>query len=189
MRAGTTGLVAACTVPQAEAPEFGALVRVPLEHQIQTFGLIYDIRISDDGLVTQLATSPQISPEIVADNRLNRNVPVEMSILSVGMEAAGEISYLLPPRPPLSLERITLCDPQEVSRFTGKGSFGYFRHILRGTEFPPAELLASHLKQAARANLENGNPTWLESAEGELISLLRNDYPTLMQLLNAVRDL
>jgi hypothetical protein len=189
MRAGTTGLIAGCTIAQLDVPAFGALVRIPLGDKTQTYGLLYDIHIDDDGLVRQLATTRNVSDEVIADNRANRNVPVEMSIVSVGYEKDGQISHLLPPRPPFSLERIYSCSEDEICRFTNSGRFGYFRHILRGVDYPPSELLAAHLQQAQAAHITGGNPAWLDAATKELITLLRNDYPALMDVLNAVRDL
>lgn len=189
MRAGTSGYIAGCTVSQMDAPAFGSLVRAPMEHGYQTYGLLYDIHIDDDGLVRQLATAKGVADEVIEDNRANRNVPVEMSILSVGYELDGKVSHLLPPRPPLSLERVYSCSDEEICRFSSSGYFGYFRHILRGTDFPPAELLAAHLKLAQAAHSARGNPNWLTEATQELITLLRNDYPALMDLLHAVRDI
>ena len=49
----------------------------------QVFGLIYDIHIDDDGLVRQLVTAEGVSDEIILDNRQNRNVPVEVSVIPV----------------------------------------------------------------------------------------------------------
>jgi hypothetical protein len=134
LRAGTTGFVAGCRVNQLDAPSFGALVRAPLTDAYQIFGLIYDIHIDDDGLVRQLVTADNVSEAVMHDNRVNRIVPVEMSVLAVGYEQDGRIFHLLPPRPPLSLDVIYLCDEKDMARFTEK--FGYFRHILNGKDVP-----------------------------------------------------
>ena len=96
LRAGTAGFVAGCRVSQLEAPSFGALVRIPLEDAYQIYGLIYDIHIDDDGLVRQLVTAEGVDENIIADNRVNRNVPIEMSVLSVGYRQEGRIFHLLP---------------------------------------------------------------------------------------------
>ena len=128
LRASTTGFTAGCRVDQLDAPSFGALVRAPLSDTYQIFGLIHDIHIDDDGLVRQLVTADNVSDEVMKDNRERRIVPVEMSVLAVGYEQDGKIFHLLPPRPPLSLDVIYLCDDKDVARFTEK--FGYFRHIL-----------------------------------------------------------
>lgn len=192
LRAGISGFVAGCHVNQLNLPTFGALVRVPLGEDLDVFGLIYDMQIMDDGLVRQLATVENMDEatygSIIADNRVNRNVPVEMSVLAVGYRQAGRIAHLLPPRPPLSLDVIYLCSPQEVRQFTGSGHFGYFRHLLRQADLPLGELIAAHLQQAQDAHRQAGDDTWVSRATQELIVLLRDDYPALMAVLGALGD-
>ncbi len=185
LRAGTTGFIAGCRVSQLDAPAFGALVRAPLTDTYQVYGLIHDIHIDDDGLVRQLVTADNVSEEVLRDNRERRIVPVEMSVLAVGYEQDGKVFHLLPPRPPLSLDVIYACEPAEVKRFVTAGRFGYFRHILRASDLPIGELLAAHLKQV---HDQVGDPKWAEAATHELISLLRDDYPTLMSVLGALGE-
>jgi hypothetical protein len=188
LRASTAACVVGCRVDQAGAPAFGSLVRIPLLDGIQIYGLIYDIRIEDDGLVRQLVTAQEVQPEVFADNRINRSVPVEFSVLHAGYEQAGRVSHLLPPRPPLSLDEIFPCAEAETARFTSAGRFGYFRHILRAADLPAGELLAAHIQQAAAAHAQAGDPQWRLKAVQELITLLRDDYPTLMGVLGAIAD-
>jgi len=186
LRAGTTGFVAGCRVSQLDAPAFGALVRAPLGDGYQVYGLIHDIHIDDDGLVRQLVTADNVSEEVMRDNRERRIVPVEMSVLAVGYEQAGKIFHLLPPRPPLSLDVIYLCDDKEIKRFVTAGRFGYFRHVLRANDLPVGEILAAHLKQV-REKIKDDQ--WVENATQELITLLRDDYPTLMSVLGALGEI
>jgi hypothetical protein len=186
LRAGTTGFVAGCSVSQPETPAFGALVRAPLDKDYSVYGLITDIHIDDDGLVRQLVTAGNVSPEVMHDNRERRIVPVEMSVLAVGYEQGGKISHLLPPRPPLSLDVIYLCSDSELARFTCAGHFGYFRHILQAKDFPIGEVLAAHILDVKR---KTKNETWVEAATRELITLLRDDYPALMSVLGALGDI
>jgi len=185
LRASTTGFVAGCSVSQLEAPALGALVRAPLDKDYSVYGLITDIHIDDDGLVRQLVTAGNVSPEVMHDNRERRIVPVEMSVLVVGYEQGGKISHLLPPRPPLSLDVIYLCSDSELARFTGAGHFGYFRHILQAKDIPIGEVLAAHIQDIKR---KTKNETWVEAATRELITLLRDDYPTLMSVLGALGE-
>jgi len=188
LRAGTTGFVVGCRVAQIDAPSFGALVRVALDGDYQVYGLIHDIHIDDDGLVRQLVTADGVEEAIIADNRINRNVPLELSVLTVGYRLDGKISHLLPPRPPLSLDAIYLCTPDEVRQFTSNGRFGYFRHLLRASDLPVGELLAAHIQQAGVAHAEAGNTEWRNAATQELITLLRDDYAMLMSVLGALGD-
>ncbi len=188
LRASISSLVAGCQVTNIDLPTFGALVRVPLDKGYQTYGLIHNIHIDDDGLVRQLATADTISENIIADNRLHRNVPLEISVLAVGFRHNDQISHLSPPRPPLSLDKIYLCEDQDICEFTTAGRFGYFRHILRATDTAREELLASHLKQAQLAHESLGDSDWINQAAQELIVLLRDDYSTLMNVLSVIRD-
>lgn len=189
LRAGTSGFVIGCRISQLESPALGSLVKVCLPEDYEIYGLIYDIHIDDDGLVRQLVTAEGVDESVIADNRLNRNIPLEMSVLCVGYLKGGQISHMLPPRPPLSLDQIYLCSPDELCRFTSAGRFGYFRHILRTTDLPVDEILAAHIQQTHTAQQARGNKAWLDQATQELITLLRDDYPTLMKVLSAVSDI
>jgi hypothetical protein len=189
LRANLLEFVVGCQVSQIELPTLGALVQAPLNVSDVVYGLIYDIHIDDDGLVRQLVTSGELDENVISDNRLNRNVPLEMSVLCIGHRLGKQISHLSPPRPPLSLDVITLCDDQELCRFTSEGRFGYFRHILRREDLATEEILAAHLRLAHQAHLAGGDPGWLQSANLELIRLLRDDYTTLMRVLGAIADI
>src|SRR5512139_973261 len=94
LRANTSSFVVGCRVSQLETPAFGALARVPLTNDYQIYGLIHDIHIDDDGLVRQLVTAEGVEENIIADNRENRNVPVEISVLAVGYKQNGRIYHL-----------------------------------------------------------------------------------------------
>ena len=185
LRAGTSGFVAGCSVSQMETPAFGALVRAPVGDDYSVYGLIYDIHIDDDGLVRQLVTAAEVREKVIADSRVNRIVPVEMSVLAVGYEQGGKISHLLPPRPPLSLDVIYLCSDAELTKFTSAGRFGYFRHILQARDIPIGGLLAAHILEVKNKTTDG---RWVEQATQELITLLRDDYPTLMSVLGALGE-
>jgi hypothetical protein len=185
LRAGTTGFVAGCSVSQKEPPSFGALVRAPLSPGYCVYGLIYDIHIEDDGLVRQLVTAGEVRERVIADSRVNRIVPIEMSVLAVGYEQDGKIYHLLPPRPPLSLDVLYLCTDGELAAFTSAGRFGYFRHILQAQNIPIGEVLAAHILEVKS---QTKNEAWVAQATQELITLMRDDYPTLMSVLGALGE-
>lgn len=111
LRASTSGLVVGCRVSQIDAPAFGAMVRVPVDPAYQIYGLIYDIHIDDDGLVRQLITAEGVNEDVIADNRLNRNVPLEMSVLSIGYRLREQYFHAIPPRPPSAWIRFTCATP------------------------------------------------------------------------------
>jgi len=190
LRANITSCVVGCRVSQINVPSFGGMVSIPLdeERSLHVYGLIYDIHIEDDGLLRQLVTSNNVDEKIIQDNRVNRNVPVEISVLYCGHRRGREIYHLLPPRPPLTLDILYSCSEEELCQFVSSGQFGYFRHILRSIDIPVAELLAAHVQQAAQIQRAAGNAGWVGAATRELILLLRDDYPTLMSVLGALAD-
>ena len=97
-------------------------------------------------------TAPEVSLEaVIEDNRQNRNMPVEMSVVFIGWERDGKVSQTRVPTPPLSLDEIFPCTSEEIVHFLGGGRFGYLRPILRNIELPAADLLTAHLRQVARA--------------------------------------
>nr|WP_321508956.1 hypothetical protein [uncultured Hyphomonas sp.] len=189
LRSETVGFVFGCKLDQIDSPGFGSMVRVRMDEHYQIFGLIYDIRIQDDGLVKQLITSDVLADEAWLDTRGNRTVPVEIGVLALGYEQDGAISHLLPPRPPLSLDEIFLCTLEEIVTFTGAGRMGYLRHILRDQNKPVADLLAAHLKNAREVQEAAGHLEWFDAAVEELITLMKDDYPTLMTVLGVVDEL
>lgn len=189
LRASTTGCVIGCQVNQVENLTFGGMVRIPAATGYQIFGLVYDIHIDDDGLVRQLVTADHVSDMLIQDNRLNRNIPVEISVLFIGYQRNAKISHLMPPRPPLSLDEIFSCSAQEMLTFTADRRFGYFRHILGSPDLPSAELLAAHLQQMNDVYRQLNDTTWLEASVSELIVLLRDDYETLNRVLGAVSEI
>ena len=188
LRSGITGFVAGCPIVDQEVPRFGELVRAPLGEQDSIYGIVHDLSIVDDGLVRQLVTSQGVDPTVIADNRTNRTVPMEISVLAVGYQRDGAIRHLLPPRAPLSLDLIWQCNPEELVAFTNAGRFGYLRHLLRNPDLPVAELIAAHVQMAAEANTAAGKKEWREKATQEIIALLRDDYQMLMQVLSALGD-
>jgi hypothetical protein len=188
LRANTAGCVIGCQVSQSEAPAFGQMVRIPLKDGSQVYGLVNEIHIDDDGLVRQLVTSAEISEEIIEDNRKNRNMPVEMSVSFIGWEKDHVLSQTRVPRPPLSLDKIFVCTDAEVAAFTSNGKFSYLRALLRDEELPSADLVTAHLRQVLGAHKKLMTGKDAENALREVIALLKDDYPQLMDVLSAVSE-
>jgi len=189
LRADNRAFVAGCRTKELIAPALGALCKVRLEEGLEIYGLIGNIIINDDSLVRQLVSGISIPTEYTEDNRHNRNLPVEISVLCVGFGLGGKIFHRLPPRPPLSLDALYLCDDAELVRFTSAGRYGYFRHILRLDDQPVEEILTAHLANARQAHAQHGRADWYTGACQELIVLLRDDYEGLMNVLNALAEL
>jgi hypothetical protein len=188
LRSGIQGFDAGFSSNQNPIPEFGALVRAEIEDGLELYGIIHNINVEDDGLVRQMVTTEAIDPRGIADNRANRNVPMEIGVLSVGYQKDGQIKHLLPPVIPQSMTTIFLCTPEEICAFTNAGRFGYFRHVLRNKDLPVSEIIAAHFEQASHAQQAAGNDNWEREAIDKLISGLRDDYPTLMMVMDALSD-
>jgi hypothetical protein len=189
LRSNTSGCAVGCRVSQKESPTFGQMVRISLGDGFQVYGLVHDIHIDDDGLVRQLVTAPGISEEVIEDNRQNRNMPVEMSVVFIGWEQNGRIFQSRVPRPPLSLDEIFPCSADEILKFVRGGRFSYFRALLRDEELPTADLLTAHLRQVLEMLKDNGSSIEISEPLREVIALLKDDYPQLLDVLSAVSEI
>jgi hypothetical protein len=188
LRAGTAGFVVGCQVQQLSGPSFGCLVKAqPVDEREAIFGLIYDMNVADDPLVRRLILADNPREEIINDQRQNRLLPIEMPVLAVGYCRAGRFYHGLPPRPPLNLDPVYLCDdPAELIRFTDR--LGYLRLILRAAALgvPVDQLLVAHIQDIYR--LRQGDTDWAMTVIHELIELLRSDYDTLLPVLEAIGE-
>ena len=121
-------------VSQTDAPAFGQMVRIPLEDG----GPYSDWCTTSTSMTTGWCASSlrhQASDEVIEDNRKNRNMPVEMSVVFIGWQQGISISQTLPPRPPLSLDTIFPCE-LERWRPSRHGRFGYLRHCCATSNCP-----------------------------------------------------
>lgn len=184
IRSSTTRFAVGCQVLRPDVPVFGCLVKVQTLGDDEVFGLIHDVRMEDDPYVRQVAALGNISPEIIEDQRRNRQVPIEVGILVVGYRHAGRMYHRLPPQPPMSLDVIHTCTGDELEAFTE--GFGYFRLILENGDLPGDELLAANLRYAAEARGEGGGD-FLLSAGRELARILSMDLPRLDAILRRIQ--
>jgi hypothetical protein len=187
LRANATTYTVGCRISETDMVRFGSLVRAGSRAgQLDIYGLVYDITIADDLMVKQLAISPGMTDEQRQDQLERRQVPIEMSVLVVGYREDGTVHRRIPPRPPLSLDRVRLCGPEEIRSVTEK--LGYLRLILRQRigDIPIEQLIVAHLVLAYGAR--GRDSAWGLRAAGELIAQLRDDYGTLLPLLEALGD-
>lgn len=189
LRAGTRGFTIGCAVMQPDIPAFGSFVWAEgLTPGSAIYGLIYDVSVEDDPFVRQFisANPPE---EVVRDQRENRQIPIEVSVLAVGCndsQDANNIHQRLPAQPPVTLDWLYQCTDDEVRAFTAR--FDYFRLVLDAREAPADELLAASLRTAAAARPEDERETFLVEAGRELARLLSGDLVRLEGLLRRLRD-
>jgi hypothetical protein len=184
IRSSTTRYAVGCQVLQPQVPVFGSLVKVRALGDGEIYGLIHDVRMEDDPFVRQMATTDGLPPEYIEDQRRNRQVPIEVGVLVVGYRRADEIYQRLPPQPPLSLDVIHTCAPEELVAFTER--FDYFGLVLENGDLPTDELLAANLRYAAEARDTAGRPFLLEAGR-ELARLLAMDLNRLDGILRRIR--
>jgi hypothetical protein len=186
LRASTVGFTVGCRVLQPSVPQFGDLVKVPLPHdKTHIFGLIYDVQVQDDPAVRQLILAGEMEPEAVLDQRENRLVPIEISVLIVGYQQKKEIVQGLPPQPPVSLDVLTMCDEADIRAFTKQ--LDYVRLVLNATQIPADELLIANLRQAAAAHPSETRSQFLLNAGRELARLLSFDLVRLDGILRRIK--
>lgn len=188
LRASTTGFAVGCRVGQLSLPAFGALVRAcPVDERESIYGLIYNMNIDDDQLVRRLVLAENPPTSVIEDQRQNRLLPIEMSVIAIGYEQDGMVLHGLPPRPPLNLDPVELVqDVGDVVAFTERLS--YLRLILRatGSPVPVDQLLVAHILNVYKLRGNDGG--WATAVTQELIELLRSNYDILIPTLEALSD-
>ncbi len=189
MRSATTGFVFGCRMPAPDVPRFGDFVKAPAQRgQTAVLGIIYDIAVQDDAFVRPMVAAPDLSEEYVQDQRANRNVPIEVSVLAVGYAPAngpGPFTHGLPPQPPLTLDTITLCAEAEVRAFTERPD--YLALILAAEDAPADELAAVAVQRAAACRPPAERERFVRQAGRELARLLSRDLPRLQRLLRRLQ--
>lgn len=186
LRSSTTEFAVGCRVLSPNIPVFGSFVKARVQKDIEVYGIIYNVLIEDDPLARELAGSSDVTEEYIEDQRQNRQVPIEVSVLVVGHRRAEHLYHYFPPQPPLTLNNIYLCDPAEVVAFTEQ--FDYFRTVLNRKEICPDEVLAASLRFAASCRDDmNERRQFMIRAGRELARLLNNDLVRLDGLLGQIR--
>ena len=188
LRSSTTGYVFGCSVPEPDVPRFGDFVKAPAQRgRTNVIGLIYDIVIEDDPFVRQMVATRDLDEAYILDQRENRQVPIEVSVLSIGYYAEGGqgITCGLPPQPPVTLDSIRPCAAAEMLDCTT--SFDYLRLILNSPEAPADELMVVSLRNASAARPPGDRMLFMRSAGRELARLMSRDLPRLENLLRRIR--
>ena len=92
LRASTTGFAVGCRVGQLSVPAFDGLVQAqPVDDRECIYGLIYNMNIDDDPVVQRLVMAESPPTPVIEDQRRNRLLPIEMSVLAVGYRLGDEL--------------------------------------------------------------------------------------------------
>ena len=186
LRSSTLDYVFGCSVPEPEVPLFGAFVKAPAQRgKSDVIGLIYNIAIEDDPFVRQMIATPDLDEAYIQDQRVNRQVPIEVSVLAIGYRNGDGFIHDLPPQPPITLDRISPCDADEIKHFTER--LDYLRLILFAPDVPADELIAVSLRLAADCQTSEDRERFLRNAGRELAKLLNRDLARLEKLLKRLK--
>ena len=184
LQSSNRGFVVGCRAMQREIPVFGSFVRADLRSSdASVYGLIYNVALRDDQFVRHVVVA-EPTEEVVRDQQENRQVPIEVSVLAVGCRIGGRILHCIPPQPPVTMDFLYQCAPEEVRDFTQR--LDYFRLILGARDVPADELLVTSLRFAAAARPPQEREPFLLEAGRELARLLGGDLLRLDGLLRQI---
>ncbi len=184
LRSSTAGFTIGTKTLAADVPRFGGFVKACVSESCDVIGLIHDVLLEDDLFARQLIGA-EVDGEYIADQRQNRQMPIEVSVLVVGHADQGKMYQYLPPQPPITLDEITTCNNDEIIRFTS--DFTFFRTVLDARDARPDELLAACLRTAAAARGPQQGREFLVRAGRELSRLLAFDAVRLEGLLRRMK--
>jgi hypothetical protein len=169
--------------------DFGAFVSAPIanDDSVHVVGLIYAVEIKDDLLVNELVMAEAVNNSILRDQRQNRMVPMEISVLNVGYRYSnGYVVHSLPPRPPMSLSEVELCTSDDILQFMARLDF--FPLVLNAAEVPSDDLIAAALRYASGIyDDERQRYEFLVRCGRELARLLSHDLKRLEHILAVIR--
>ncbi len=164
-----------------DLPAFGALVAAEAG-PTWVYGLVYEVIIQDDPFVRQVvAAAGELTAERVEDMRQRRQVPVEITALTIAYRQDNRVYQRLPPRPPAALQPVWACDEATTAQVLADVAF--FRTVLNAAYCPSEELLAAALRRAAACRLPEQQQAYLVNAGRELARLLASDLPRLDAIL------
>jgi len=166
------------------AHDFGAFVWVPVANDNSQWvvGLVSAVEIKDDLMVSELVMAESVNPNVMRDQRENRMIPVEISVLNIGFHNGRGFVHSLPPRPPMSLSEVEVMPSEHVRAFTEKLDF--FRLVLTASEVPSDDLLAIALRYAVTCRPDSEQTEYRVQCGRQLARLLTNDLKRLAHILS-----
>ena len=186
LRSDTTGFTFGCLLPEPEVPLFGDFVKAPAQQGLtEIIGVIHNIVIEDDLFVRQLIAAPDLPDAYIQDQRRNRQIPIEVSVLSVGYSSGNTMIQGLPPQPPVTLDYIKRCSKNDMIAFTDRQD--YLALILNSKETPVDELIVAALQRASGARPIEDRALFLIQAGKELARLLSDDLSKLDSILRRIQ--
>ena len=183
-RCSTRGFAGAYSLQAAVIPAFGTFCFAPYQGGGTALGVIYDINIEDDPLARQLAALGDVPEEQLLDSQVNRQIPIEFSVLTLGHDDGRGARPTLPPRPPLTLESIRLMADDQVAGFTA--DYRYLHIVAQAAALPVDDLLIASILEASRCRPESERQRYLLGAGRSLARILAMDLQRLERILTTL---
>jgi hypothetical protein len=185
LRASTRGFSCGTHSTRIGTPhDFGAFVWAPVANDAHQWvvGLVSAVEIKDDLMVGELVMAESVNPNVMRDQRENRMIPVEISVLNIGFHNGRGFVHSLPPRPPMSLSEVEVMPLDHIRDFTERLDF--FRLVLTAAEVPSDDLLATALRNAVSCRSEREQSDYRVKCGRQLARLLANDLKRLAHILS-----
>jgi hypothetical protein len=185
LNSSAVGYCYGCSAPQPNIPALGAFVSTLGGGSASILGVISDIRVVDDMFARQLV-SETTAAYAIQDQQTFRMVPLEVDVLHAGYFLPdGTVRHRLPPQPPVALESVRLCPPEEVRAFLkaaqGGWKFSFLTLLLAAGA--SNEVLSEVVWRMAETQPPDTEPRVRQEAARELTRLLAGDLQRLYALL------
>jgi len=187
VRADNAGFEFSCSNEALESILLGQLVVAPGGRLGDVYGIVNGISWSSDEFAQQIAQAESVHAGVLADSQVQRLAGPTISVLIVGYttDAAKTVVHALPPQPPIRLEQIYVCSPEQARAFSGR-STGYLRLVVTASAVEQVgELLGAHLRWLRPLHAAAGDPGWATRVMKSAIKYLRRD-PRLIEILEAI---
>ncbi|WP_322798129.1 hypothetical protein [Thermoflexus sp.] len=172
-----------CRLTAEDIPAFGSFVQTA-RGETTIIGVIYDLVLQGDDLTRMLALQDVPPPEIQQDMIENRNIPVQIGVLTLGYMRDPFTYYGIPHQPPALLEPVYTCLPAQIRRFTEESDF--IRTLVEAREASD-DVLAAVVRAAAEVRPGPHQRDFLVQVGRELVRLLADEPTRLGQLLRRIR--
>ncbi len=172
-----------CRLTAEDIPAFGSFVQTA-RGETTIIGVIYDLVLQGDELTRMVALQDVPPQEIQQDMIENRNIPVQIGVLTLGYIRDRFTYYGIPHQPPALLEPVYTCPPAQIQRFTEQPDF--IRTLVEARETSD-DVLAAVIRTAAAIRAGPRRQDFLIQIGRELVRLLADEPTRLGQVLRRIR--
>ncbi|MFN3929266.1 MAG: hypothetical protein ACK4OK_06495 [Thermoflexus sp.] len=183
IEASARAFLVGCRLTAEDIPSFGAFVQTA-RGETTIIGVIYDLVLQGDELTRQVALQDVPPQEIQQDMIENRNLPVQIGVLTLGYMRDRFTYYGIPHQPPALLEPVYTCMPSQIQRFTEQPDF--VRTLVEAREASD-DVLAAVIRAATEVRPGPYRRDFLIRIGQELVRLLADEPTRLGQVLRRIR--